>query len=97
MRRKSCWGELNRVVGVLVEKFRPAAVALFGSRARGDFKPWSGYDVLIVADFEKPYLERLGEVIEAASGSILPIEPHPHTLGEVLNARPRKPASSGCP
>ncbi len=83
MRRESCWGELNRVVGVLVEKLRPVVIVPFGSRARGDFEPWSDYDPLIVAGFEKPYLERLGEVIEAVSGSIPPIEPHPYTLREV--------------
>jgi predicted nucleotidyltransferase len=77
-------GRTDRVVGVLVEKFRPVVIMPFGLGARGGFEPRSGYDPLIVADFEKPYLERLGEVIEAASGSILPIEPHPHTLGEVL-------------
>ncbi len=34
------------------------AVILFGSRARGDAHYFSDYDLLIIADFKKPYLER---------------------------------------
>jgi len=76
--------ELEHVVRCLLSRFEVYGVVLFGSRARGDHKPWSDYDVLIVGPFEKPYLERLGDVLEALSCTHLPVEPHPYTLEEAL-------------
>jgi uncharacterized protein len=40
--------ELNRVVRRLVEAFDPLAIYLFGSRARGDAKEDSDYDLMLV-------------------------------------------------
>jgi HEPN domain-containing protein len=40
--------ELDRVVGRLVEAFDPAAIYLFGSRARGDANEDSDYDLMLV-------------------------------------------------
>lgn len=76
--------ELRRAVERLARELRPVAVVLFGSRARGDWGPWSDYDILIIADFREPYLERIGRVLEILSDVRLPIEPHPYTLGEAL-------------
>lgn len=41
--------ELERVVAAIVASVHPQAVLLFGSRARGDFKPDSDFDLAIVA------------------------------------------------
>ncbi|WP_440060020.1 nucleotidyltransferase domain-containing protein [Thermogladius sp. 4427co] len=82
---ESSAGNLGEAVRILIDRFKPIAIILFGSRARGDYKPWSDYDILIIAYFTKPYLERLGEVLEALKDIPLPIEPHPYTLEEALN------------
>ncbi|MDK6028312.1 nucleotidyltransferase domain-containing protein [Ignisphaera sp. 4213-co] len=84
MSKKLFTNELRKVVSILVEKYRPIAIVLFGSRARGDYKPWSDYDILIIADFDRPYLERIGDILEVLSDIELPIEPHPYTLEEAL-------------
>ncbi len=42
------------------------AVILFGSRARGDAHPHSDYDLVIIADFQEGYLQRLKWVIHLA-------------------------------
>jgi predicted nucleotidyltransferase len=76
--------ELGEVVNCLRQRFKLYGVILFGSRARGDFKPWSDYDLLIVGEFNKSYLDRLGEVLEVLSCTNLPIEPHPYTLDEAI-------------
>jgi predicted nucleotidyltransferase len=83
------FSELEHVVRCLLSRFEVYGVVLFGSRARGDYKPWSDYDILIVGPFEKPYLERLGEVLSCTH---LPVEPHPYTLEEALEM-----LSRGCP
>lgn len=84
MLRELSMDELRRVASILVEKYKPIAIVLFGSRARGDFKPWSDYDVLIIADFNKPYLERIGDILATLPDVEPPIEPHPYTLEEAL-------------
>ncbi|MCX8171438.1 MAG: nucleotidyltransferase domain-containing protein, partial [Candidatus Bathyarchaeota archaeon] len=55
---------------------------LFGSRARGDYKPWRDYDLLIVAEFDKSYMDRIGELLELLSEVRIVVEPHPYTLEE---------------
>lgn len=46
---ESAEDELARVVGAIVASVHPDAVILFGSRARGDFKPDSDFDLALVA------------------------------------------------
>jgi HEPN domain-containing protein/predicted nucleotidyltransferase len=41
---------LDRITRVLVERFRPQRVALFGSRARGDAHEGSDYDIMVVVE-----------------------------------------------
>jgi len=77
--------QLKLVIDALKKRYDLIAVILFGSRARKDHKPWSDYDLLIIADFESPYLERIGEVLEVLKDIRLPIEPHPYTLEEAIN------------
>ncbi len=83
-RSESAGRELAAVVERLVRSLNPVAVVLFGSRARGDWGPWSDYDLLIIAEFEVPYLERIALILETIGDTRLPIEPHPYTLGEAL-------------
>lgn len=60
------------------------AAILFGSRARGDHKPWSDYDLLLIGEFQEPYLKRLKMFFDLTEGLRIPIEPHPYTLDEAL-------------
>jgi len=74
--------ELSEVVGRLASRYRLYGVVLFGSRARGDWKPWSDYDLLILADFEAGYMDRIAEILELLKDFKIPVEPHPYTLEE---------------
>jgi uncharacterized protein len=47
-------GELERLVRQIVEKVDPVAIYLFGSRARGDARADSDYDLLIVVPDDFP-------------------------------------------
>ena len=62
-----------------------ARVILFGSRSRGDWGSWSGYDLLIIAEFSEKYLDRVKSILECLKDVRLPIEPHPYTLSEALD------------
>jgi predicted nucleotidyltransferase len=56
-------------------------LVLFGSRARGDYKPWSDYDILVIADFDEEYLERIRKIYEVVDPRV---EVHPYRLDEAL-------------
>ena len=75
---------LKKVVKCLVRKLNVKAIILFGSRARGDWGPWSDYDLLIIADFREKYLDRIKTILDILSNIPLNVEPHPYTLKEAL-------------
>jgi len=83
-RLRRCWNMqekfwLRKEVEKVRERWKVHAAILFGSRARGDFKPWSDYDLLIIAYFKEKYLDRIGRLLEILDSKI---EPHPYTLEE---------------
>jgi predicted nucleotidyltransferase len=47
----------DEVVRRIVEAVRPETVVLFGSRARGDSRPTSDIDILVIARSAEPDLE----------------------------------------
>lgn len=76
---------IGDVVKRLAARYRLTAVILFGSRARGDWVPWSDYDLLIIGGFKKNYIDRIGDILELLSDIKIPVEPHPYTLEEALD------------
>ncbi len=71
--------ELLRQLGVyvrrLAERLQPRAVVLFGSFAKDDVHAGSDLDLLVVADFREPFLERIGLLLELGPDLALPLEP----------------------
>lgn len=76
--------ELGNIVERLRKEFNVKAVILFGSRARGDWKPWSDFDILVIADFSEGYLDRIKRLLEVVGDIPLDIEFHPYTVEEAL-------------
>ncbi|MEM0302986.1 MAG: nucleotidyltransferase domain-containing protein [Archaeoglobaceae archaeon] len=72
---------LREAVNKLKKSYKVHAIILFGSRARKDHKPWSDYDLLIIADFKEKFLERIGKLLELLPSKV---EPHPYTLSEAI-------------
>ena len=52
MKKKSVTKDIQRMVNRIVKKFRPERVILFGSHARGEGRPDSDVDLLIVMPVE---------------------------------------------
>ena len=52
----------------VIEQFHPVRVILFGSRARGDARPDSDYDLLVIVDDDLPDARRDGHAVNAARG-----------------------------
>ncbi|MEM2146943.1 MAG: nucleotidyltransferase domain-containing protein [Candidatus Jordarchaeaceae archaeon] len=60
----------------ITKKLRVHCIILWGSRARGDYKPYSDYDIIVIADFKEKFLERLNTLMELA-----PSQPNIEVLG----------------
>lgn len=71
-------GYTRRVAATL----EPELVLLFGSFASRDIHEGSDVDLLVVADFHEPLLERIGVLLELNQGIGLPLEPLGYTPEE---------------
>ncbi|MDI3531232.1 MAG: uncharacterized protein PWP60_1081, partial [Candidatus Atribacteria bacterium] len=49
-REKLLHEELSRIVKLLIEKYQPEKIILFGSLAEGRIHEWSDIDLLIIKD-----------------------------------------------
>jgi len=56
--------ELNRIVSILIEKYDPLKIILFGSLATGNVHEYSDLDLIVIKNSTKSFYERLEEVIE---------------------------------
>jgi predicted nucleotidyltransferase len=74
-RRQELLRQLDLYLKRLVERLQPQAVVLFGSFAREDVHEGSDIDLLVVAPFQEPFLERIGRLLELGADLGLPLEP----------------------
>ncbi|MGI8549365.1 MAG: HEPN domain-containing protein [Dehalococcoidia bacterium] len=66
---------LDEAVRRLVERLRPNQIYLFGSRARGDAREDSDYDLMVVVpDPDGATIERVQEGYDALSGLLSPVD-----------------------
>jgi len=56
--------ELNRIMPVVKEKYKPEKVILFGSFASGNVSETSDIDLLILKKSRKRYLDRIDEFLK---------------------------------
>lgn len=63
-RRARLEAELQRFLTVLVDQMDPERIILFGSLANGRVHEWSDLDLVVVAETELPFLERLRLISE---------------------------------
>ncbi len=55
--------ELDRFIKVVVPALHPERIIVFGSYATGHIHEWSDLDLLVIAETELPFFERLKQVI----------------------------------
>ena len=54
--------DLEELVRIL-QPYEPERIILFGSRARGEADEHSDYDVIVIKRTQRPFLERLQEMV----------------------------------
>jgi len=80
-RSEEIFEKIDKYTERLVEVLRPQAVILFGSFARRDINEGSDVDIVVVADFKEPFLERI-RVLQDLNDAGLPLEPIGYTPEE---------------
>lgn len=74
--------ELETYVKRLVEAINPVTIILYGSRARGDFKPSSDFDIIVIAERLPEFMRRWDLLCEYRTK--IPLEPRGFTPDEFL-------------
>lgn len=74
---------LDDVVAKLAAEFNPEKIILFGSFARGDYKKTSTMDLLVIANTDLRFTDRIKRALEVCKGGPKPpIEPLVYTPEE---------------
>ena len=55
--------ELNRWLKILISQYNPQKILLFGSLPQKKVKEWSDIDLIIIKETNKPFLDRIKEVL----------------------------------
>ena len=74
---------LEEIVGRIRDTLRPKRIILFGSRARGDARAGSDYDLLVIQESEEPRYRRAVPVYCALAGVPAEVEVLVYTPDEV--------------
>ena len=72
-RRDELKAELDRIVKILIEEYKADKIILFGSMALDDEKDlpeWADIDLIVIKDTNKPFFDRLEEVVEIVKPDI---------------------------
>lgn len=83
--------KIEEYVEEVVKSLNPYLVILFGSFAIGDINEGSDIDILVVADFEENFLDRIKKLMDLNKFRI-PIEPIGYTPEEFNEMKNRKNA-----
>jgi predicted nucleotidyltransferase len=74
---------IRDIVRRIVETAAPEKVILFGSRARGDARPNSDFDVLVIKQSDEPRYRRSAPLYAALADLPVEVEVMVYTPGEV--------------
>ena len=66
----------------VIRELNPQAIILFGSFARGDINEGSDVDILVIANFKEPFLDRIKTLLDLNDRIGLPLEPVGYTPAE---------------
>ncbi|MDH7514219.1 MAG: nucleotidyltransferase domain-containing protein [Clostridiales bacterium] len=71
----------------VVQRLNPEAVILFGSFARQDVNEGSDVDIIVIASFKEPFLDRIKLLLDLNDELKLPLEPVGYTSREFTRMR----------
>lgn len=86
-RGQELFERIERYKELLIKAFNPSAVILFGSVAKGDINEGSDVDLVVIADFQEDFLDRIKRLLDLNDDPALPLEPVGYTLEEFQRMR----------
>jgi predicted nucleotidyltransferase len=90
-RSKEIFKKIEAYVQEVVENLNPYLVILFGSFATNNINEGSDVDIMVVADFQEDFLDRITKLMDINKFGI-PVEPVGYTLEEFMEMKRRKNA-----
>jgi len=69
-RREALEEELRRIVGILIERYQPEKIILFGSLASGRIHEWSDIDLLIIKKTKTKRLYRRAQALRGIKRNV---------------------------
>jgi predicted nucleotidyltransferase len=81
-RSEEIFSKIEEYKQAAIKKLKPHAIILYGSFARGDFNEGSDVDMVFVADFKEPFLDRIKLLLDLNDEIKLPLEPVGYTVDE---------------
>lgn len=61
-RKETLQRELVRIIDIIISKYGPEKIILFGSLSSGNIHEWSDIDLVIIKKTNKKFIDRLHEV-----------------------------------
>ncbi len=89
-RSEEVFKKIDQYKDKLVKETRPVAVILFGSFATGDINEGSDVDLVVIANFKEPFLDRIKLLLDMNDEIGLPIEAVGYTPEEFIRMRKEK-------
>jgi predicted nucleotidyltransferase len=86
-RSEEIFEKIKRYTKRVIETLNPYCIILFGSFATEDINEGSDVDMIIIADFKEPFLERIKILLDLNDGINLPLEPIGYTPEEFQKMR----------
>ncbi len=82
-RSQEIFKKIERYKDRVLRELNPQAVVLFGSFARDDINEGSDVDIMVIADFKEPFLDRIKLLLDLNDELKLPLEPVGYTPEEL--------------
>jgi predicted nucleotidyltransferase len=86
-RSEEIFEKIKKYTKRVIETLNPYCIILFGSFATEDINEGSDVDMIIIADFKEPFLERIKILLDLNDGINLPLEPIGYTPEEFQKMR----------
>ena len=74
MTQKAVQEEINRIVNIIVSRFHPERVILFGSSAKGEVGPDSDIDLMVVMPVKGSIRKKANEIDDSLSHRTVPLD-----------------------
>ena len=82
--------ELDRIIPVMIERYDPEKILLFGSLVNDEVGEWSDLDVVVIKATDKRFLDRVAEVLDLLAPKVgMDVLVYtPEEFAELVESRP---------